>query len=99
MLPFLAGTWTQGRDCAISGIARPPVWKPQTPSANGPQMFSDRTNWNLAPNQLSESLAGMLARGERIYDLSASNPTECGFKYDSDAILEALFQGRFGETD
>jgi alanine-synthesizing transaminase len=53
-------------------------------------MFADRTNWNLAPNQLSQTLAGMLARGERIYDLSASNPTECGFKYDSDAILEAL---------
>jgi alanine-synthesizing transaminase len=66
------------------------VWKPETPSANGTNMFADRTNWNLAPNQLSETLAGMLARGERIYDLSASNPTECGFKYDSDAILEAL---------
>lgn len=86
----MAGSWTHRRDCAISGIARLPVWYPQTPNANRPQMFSDRTNWNLAANQLSESLAGMLGRGERIYDLSASNPTECGFKYDTDSVLEAL---------
>ena len=53
-------------------------------------MFSDRTNWNLAPNRLSEALARYRARSERLIDLTASNPTECGFQYDSDAILRAL---------
>ena len=53
-------------------------------------MFADRTNWNLAPNPLSEALAKHLADGKRLYDLSASNPTECGLEYDMDGMLEAL---------
>jgi alanine-synthesizing transaminase len=53
-------------------------------------MFSERTNWNLAPNALSEALARHLAEGKKLYDLSASNPTECGFEYDNEAILQAL---------
>jgi alanine-synthesizing transaminase len=53
-------------------------------------MFADRTNWNLTPNRLSEALAQHLAAGKRIYDLSASNPTEVGFAYDGETILNAL---------
>ena len=53
-------------------------------------MFADRTNWNLAPNRLSEALARHLADGKRLFDLSASNPTECGLHYDNVAILDAL---------
>jgi alanine-synthesizing transaminase len=53
-------------------------------------MFAERTNWNLAGNRLSEALARHRAGGKRLYDLTASNPTECGFAYDSDAILAAL---------
>ncbi|HVB07309.1 MAG TPA: pyridoxal phosphate-dependent aminotransferase [Candidatus Acidoferrales bacterium] len=53
-------------------------------------MFSDRTNWNLAPNRLSEALARHRANGKPLIDLTASNPTECGFAYDSSAILQAL---------
>ncbi len=53
-------------------------------------MFSDRTNWNLAPNRLSETLARMRARGRDFLDLTASNPTECGFQYDRDELLRAL---------
>jgi alanine-synthesizing transaminase len=53
-------------------------------------MFADRTNWNLAPNRLSEALARHLADGKRLLDLSASNPTECGLHYDGVAILDAL---------
>jgi alanine-synthesizing transaminase len=53
-------------------------------------MFADRTNWNLAPNPLSEALARHLADGKRLFDLSASNPTECGFHYEDAVILEAL---------
>lgn len=53
-------------------------------------MFAERTNWNLAGNRLSEALARHRAGGKRLYDLTASNPTECGFDYDSEVILAAL---------
>jgi alanine-synthesizing transaminase len=53
-------------------------------------MFAERTNWNLARNRLSEALARHRAGGKRVLDLTASNPTECGFAYDSEAIFAAL---------
>jgi alanine-synthesizing transaminase len=53
-------------------------------------VFADRTNWNLKPNSLSEALARHRAAGKPLLDLTASNPTDCGFAYDSRAILEAL---------
>jgi alanine-synthesizing transaminase len=53
-------------------------------------MFADRTRWNLAPNRLSEALAQHRAAGKPLFDLTASNPTECGFAYDREAILKTL---------
>lgn len=53
-------------------------------------MFSNRTNWNLNTNRLSEALARHRAAGSTILDLTASNPTECGFQYDGRAIMRAL---------
>jgi len=53
-------------------------------------MFADRTSWNLDPNRLSEALARHRAAGKPLLDLIASNPTTCGFIYDSEAILRAL---------
>ena len=53
-------------------------------------MFASRTNWNLQPNRLAEALEQHKASGRRLLDLSASNPTECGFKYDAPAIMRAL---------
>jgi len=53
-------------------------------------MFAERTNWNLAGNRLSEALARHRASGKRLFDLTASNPTDCGFEYDSEVILAAL---------
>jgi aspartate/methionine/tyrosine aminotransferase len=53
-------------------------------------MFADRTNWNLAPNRLSEALTRHRAAGKPFIDLTVSNPTECGFAYDEKAILDAL---------
>ncbi len=53
-------------------------------------MFAERTNWNLSGNRLSEALARHRAGGKRLLDLTASNPTECGFEYDSEVILAAL---------
>jgi aspartate/methionine/tyrosine aminotransferase len=53
-------------------------------------MFAKRTNWNLTPNRLSEALAAHRSAGKPLLDLTVSNPTECGFEYDSSAILNAL---------
>jgi alanine-synthesizing transaminase len=53
-------------------------------------MFAGRTNWNLEGNQLSEALARHRAAGKPLLDLTASNPTKCGFHYDAGAILHAL---------
>ena len=53
-------------------------------------MFAKRTNWNMTPNRLSEALAAHRAAGKPLLDLTISNPTECGFEYDGEAILEAL---------
>lgn len=53
-------------------------------------MFAERTKWNLTPNRLSQALARHRAAGKPLVDLTASNPTECGFAYDETAILEAL---------
>ncbi len=63
---------------------------PHTQRFRSDFMFAERTNWNLAGNRLSEALARHRAGGKRLYDLTASNPTECGFQYDSEAILAAL---------
>jgi alanine-synthesizing transaminase len=53
-------------------------------------MFAERTRWNLTANRLSQALAHHRAGGRKLLDLSASNPTECGFQYDQQAILAAL---------
>jgi alanine-synthesizing transaminase len=53
-------------------------------------MFAERTNWNLTQNRLSEALEKHRAAGKPLLDLTASNPTTCGFEYNGVAILEAL---------
>jgi alanine-synthesizing transaminase len=53
-------------------------------------MFAKRTNWNLEANRLSAALEAHRAAGKPLIDLTLSNPTECGFQYDENAILNAL---------
>lgn len=53
-------------------------------------MFARRTNWNLTPNSLAVALEEHRAAGKELLDLTASNPTTCGFHYDERAILQAL---------
>jgi len=53
-------------------------------------MFSQRTNWELTPNRHAQALKQLRAAGTPILDLTASNPTNCGFHYDAPAILEAF---------
>ena len=65
-------------------------WKVALRRNIGSPLFASRTNWNLAPNPLSVALAERRAAGKPLLDLTASNPTECGFAYDAQAILAAL---------
>jgi aspartate/methionine/tyrosine aminotransferase len=53
-------------------------------------MFSDRTNWKLASNRLTQALEEVRTSGARIIDLTVSNPTRAGLRYDERAILESL---------
>ena len=53
-------------------------------------MFAKRTNWNLETNRLSGALTAHRAAGKPLIDLTVSNPTECGFRYDEEAILSSL---------
>ena len=51
--------------------------------------YSQRTNWNTEESDLARAHRLRLAAGLPIADLTASNPTRCGFAYDSD-LLAAL---------
>jgi len=53
-------------------------------------MFSDRTNWPLTRNRFTLALDELRASGVPLLDLTASNPTQCGFHYDSHVILSAF---------
>jgi alanine-synthesizing transaminase len=53
-------------------------------------MFAKRTRWEMEPNRLTRALAAQRAAGVPVLDLAESNPTKCGFDYDSAAILRAL---------
>jgi alanine-synthesizing transaminase len=51
--------------------------------------FSSRTNWDTAESLLAREHRLRLAAGLPVADLTASNPTSCGFLYDS-TLLSAL---------
>src|SRR5580700_1079373 len=53
-------------------------------------MFSDRTNWKLTPNRLTETLEEVRSSGTPVLDLTVSNPTRVGLHYDEPLILESL---------
>jgi len=53
-------------------------------------MFSDRTNWKLTRNRLTEALEEVRSSGAHIIDLTVSNPTRVGLRYDSARILPSL---------
>ncbi|HKT51052.1 MAG TPA: pyridoxal phosphate-dependent aminotransferase [Candidatus Angelobacter sp.] len=53
-------------------------------------MFANRTKWNLSCNRLAMVLEDLRGRGCELLDLTASNPTDCGFQYDGSSILKAL---------
>jgi alanine-synthesizing transaminase len=53
-------------------------------------MFSDRTNWKLTRNRLTETLDEAISSGARVLDLTTSNPTRAGLRYDEPRILQSL---------
>ena len=53
-------------------------------------MFSQRTNWKLTRNRLTDTLEEVRSSGIRVLDLTLSNPTRAGLRYDSSRILESL---------
>ena len=53
-------------------------------------MFARRTSWNLATNAYTHALEEHRRSGRELLDLTASNPTTVGLRYDEEGILQAL---------
>jgi aspartate/methionine/tyrosine aminotransferase len=60
--------------------------------------FSRRTGWNTEESELGRAHRLRLEAGEPIADLTASNPTRCGFAYDPQ-LLSALTDARALDYD
>jgi aspartate/methionine/tyrosine aminotransferase len=56
--------------------------------------FSVRTAWDSAESSYAAAVRLARASGRRIFDLTVSNPTRCGFSYDADALLRPLSDPR-----
>jgi alanine-synthesizing transaminase len=52
--------------------------------------FSSRTSWDIAESSYAAAVREARASGRRIYDLTISNPTRCGFAYEAEALLRPL---------
>jgi len=57
-------------------------------------MFASRTNWRLETNRLTRALDAYRKSGKELFDLTASNPTDCGLAYPREEILAALANPR-----
>jgi len=55
--------------------------------------FSERTGWNTEESELARAHRLRREAGLPIADLTASNPTRCGFKYSA-SLLDALADAR-----
>src|SRR5260370_7056397 len=53
-------------------------------------MFTQRTNWRLAPNAFTRAIEQPRASGREIFDLTVSNPTEASILPDPEIVLAAL---------
>jgi alanine-synthesizing transaminase len=77
LLFLLYYTMYQGREPVSDGGAKGSPW-------------SQRTQWDLAETPWAQQLARLRAAGVPLWDLTASNPTQCGFAYDVESILAPL---------
>ncbi len=55
-------------------------------------MFSARFKWSLEINQLAKLIEEKKRAGVRLFDLTESNPTRCGFDFSAPELLAALSQ-------
>jgi alanine-synthesizing transaminase len=53
-------------------------------------MFSKRTNWKLTPNRFTEAQRESSISGREVLDLTISNPTRAGLRFDFESILKSL---------
>ena len=53
-------------------------------------MFSERTAWDTREGSLAAAVREAHAAEGKLVDLTVSNPTVCGFRYDERAVLDAL---------
>jgi len=60
--------------------------------------FSERTGWNTEESELARAHRLRREAGLPIADLTASNPTRCGFKYSA-SLLDALSDARALDYD
>ena len=56
--------------------------------------FSARTDWDVEETRLARALRARRDAGLPLIDLTASNPTQCGFSYHERGILAALTDQR-----
>jgi alanine-synthesizing transaminase len=52
--------------------------------------WSERTQWDLVETPWARHLARLRAEGVQLWDLTASNPTQCGFEYHAASLLAPL---------
>src|SRR5579871_4868446 len=52
--------------------------------------FSARTGWDVGESGFARAIREARASGRRLYDLTISNPTVCGFEYDVEGIMGSL---------
>jgi len=57
---------------------------------NADHRFSERTGWSREENRISGVLEDLRLDGRRVLDLSRSNPTACGFRYNETQIRRAI---------
>jgi aspartate/methionine/tyrosine aminotransferase len=64
---------------------------PETMDKAGVMRFSQRTSWNTEESDLARAHRRRVEAGLPLADLTASNPTRCGFAFPA-GLLEALAQ-------
>lgn len=52
--------------------------------------FSKRTGWDTGESSLAAAVREARSAGRRLWDLTVSNPTRCGFEYDAERLLAPL---------
>src|SRR5581483_4548608 len=62
-------------------------------------MFSDRTDWKLALNRITQAQREAALAGAELLDLTVSNPTRAELYYDTDLILGSLASPRSMDYD